>query len=350
MKCGGGRCVFPVGFRVKMRLFTLLALCAPLLLVPLRLQASDNRVDALNVHQLLLGDGKVSTTPKRGYVMVCTRRFRGGGAQVTGPWIHGDTWDLTQKICVQGRVMWPQADFQITTEGEDRVVSRILRGNGLPVNTPPGTFPVASDDPAFQIDRNPNSITPQDIVLKLPMNPEIAEAPSCVPMGMIGVALNGVAIFNALDDGGRDAVAHEVQDLCNGHPQMQGQYHYHGPSPCLPGETAKETLIGYALDGFGIYSMYDAQGHELTDADLDECHGRASEVEWNGARQVIYHYVLTREYPYTIGCLRGSPVHTPGPSGAPPAGRHWLPFGPPGGTPPGGPPPLGGEPGYPPPQ
>ncbi|HKN02284.1 MAG TPA: YHYH protein [Candidatus Binataceae bacterium] len=246
--------------------------------------------------------------------------------------------------------MWPQADFEITTDGEDRVVSRILRGNGLPVNTPTGTFPVARDDPAFQIDRNPNSIVAHDIALKLPMNPEIASTPSCVPMGTIGVALNGVAIFNALDDGGRDAVAHEVQDLCNGHPQTQGQYHYHGPSPCLPDQTGKEALIGYALDGFGIYSMYDAQGHELTDADLDECHGRASEVEWNGARRVIYHYVLTREYPYTVGCFRGSPVRMRGPSGEPPNGRRWLPDGPSGGgVPPGGPAPFGRGPGYPPP-
>jgi hypothetical protein len=76
----------------------------------------------------------------------------------------------------------------------------------------------------------------------------------------------------------------------------------------MPGATNKEQLIGYALDGFGIYSLYDAQGRKLTDADLDECHGRASEVERNGKRQKIYHYVLTRGYPYTIGCYRGTPV------------------------------------------
>ena len=134
-------------------------------------------------------------------------------------------------------------------------------------------------------------------------------------MGMIGVALNGVAIFNALDLGGRDAVAHEVQDLCNGHPQMQGQYHYHGPSVCLPNQAANETLIGYALDGFGLYSSYDAQARELTDADLDECHGRTSEVMWDGARVSMYHYVLTREYPYTVGCFRGTPARTRGAEG-----------------------------------
>ena len=54
-------------------------------------------------------------------------------------------------------------------------------------------------------------------------------------MGMIGFTVTGVALYNALDAAGRDAAAHEVQDLCDGHPQGRGQYHYHSSSPCLPG-------------------------------------------------------------------------------------------------------------------
>lgn len=207
---------------------------------------------------------------------------------------------------------WPEAQFAIQLDGGGgRAVSRIVHGNGLPLDTPTGRFPVSPSDPAFRIDRNPNSIRAHEVAFHLPASPEFAAQPSCVPMGMIGVALNGVAIFNALDDAGRDAVAHEVQDLCNGHPQMAGEYHYHGPSPCLPGERGLDQLIGYALDGFGITSMYDANGRELTDADLDACHGRVSEIEWDGRRVNIYHYVLTREYPYTVGCFRGTPVHVP---------------------------------------
>jgi YHYH protein len=127
-------------------------------------------------------------------------------------------------------------------------------------------------------------------------------------MGAIGYALNGVAIYNALDDAGRDAVAHEVQDSCDGHPQQAGQYHYHGPSECMPHADEHNALVGYALDGFGIYSPYDADGQEYTNADLDECHGTTSEIEWNGEMVSMYHYVLTQEYPYTIGCFRGTPV------------------------------------------
>ncbi len=274
--------------------------------------------DVLDIHHLPLGDGHISTVPRRGYEMACRRGAgRGGGAQHLGSWIHGATWDLSEKLHVQGKVNWPEAQFAITETKDGRVVSRRITGNGLPVKTPTGVFPVSPGDPAYQIDRNPNSIQAQNIVLTLPADPEPASAPSCVPMGMIGVALNGVAIFNALDDGGRDAVAHEVQDLCNGHPQMAGEYHYHGPSPCLPGETENATLIGYALDGFGIYSIYDANGTELTNADLDACHGRVSPVMWNGTRVAIYHYVLTREYPYTIGCFKGTPVRIPRPHHGP---------------------------------
>jgi YHYH protein len=287
-----------------------------LLAAPAGIAASASKQDVLDIHHLPLGDGHISTTPERGAVMACRMGpGRRGSARHAGPWIHGASWDLTEKPQVKGKLAWPQAQFSIRETAEGRVVSRLIEGNGLPVRTPTGDFPIARDDPAYRYDTNPNSITAQTIALTLPANPLVAARPSCMPMGMIAVALNGVAIFNALDDGGRDAVAHEVQDLCNGHPQARGEYHYHGPSPCLPGETENNKLIGYALDGFGIYSLYDARGTELTDADLDACHGLSSEVEWNGKRVSIYHYVLTREYPYTIGCFKGTPALLPRPEG-----------------------------------
>lgn len=271
--------------------------------------ADQARHDVLDIHHLTIGDGKISATPQSGYVMSCrTGPGRGGGAQHDGPWIHSGTWDASEKLHVEGKVTWPKAQFSISETQSGRVISRLIQGNGLPVDTPTGTFPVSPADRAYQIDRNPNPVGTYTLTLTLPLDPQFAASPSCVPMGFIGVALNGVAIFNALDDGARDAVAHEVQDLCNGHPQAAAIYHYHGSSPCLPGETGNEQLIGYALDGFGIFSIYDATGTELTDADLDVCHGRTSTVEWNGKRVAVYHYALTREYPYTIGCFRGTPA------------------------------------------
>jgi len=289
-----------VGFAFAFLLATIAAAWA----CPNDCRAAEGRLDVLDPRALPLGDGKVSSEPKRGYVYSCTARFRGGGAQHTGDWIHGSTWDATRKIVVQGEVAWPDATLSMTTANGERRI----RGNGLPTNHATGNFPVRPSDPAYAIDRNPNGIAPQQIALSLPAAPVPASVPECVPMGMIGILSSGVALFNALDAGGRDAAAHEVQDHCNGHPQRAGQYHYHGPTPCVSGVAANNALIGYALDGFGIYSMYDENGRELTNADLDECHGRVSRIPWDGREVVMYHYVLTREYPYSIGCFRGKPV------------------------------------------
>jgi hypothetical protein len=270
----------------------------------LKVGHAQSHVDVLDPHALPLGDGKVSTSPSRGFVFSCNTEFRGAGAQHAGDWIHGSTWDPTRKLSVQGDVAWPDATFSVTTASNERRIT----GNGLPIRHTTGVFPVSRTDPAYAIDRNPNAIATQQIAFSLPLSPAAAATPQCVPMGMIGVALNGVAIFNALDAAGLDAVAHEVQDRCSGHPERNGQYHYHGPTACLPAAKSNNALIGYALDGFGIFSMYDERGKELTNADLDECHGRVSRIMWDGKEVSMYHYVLTREYPYTVGCFRGAPV------------------------------------------
>ena len=56
-------------------------------------------VEVLDVTRLTLGDNKISSSPKRGYVYSCMSQFNGGGAQGTGPWINNDgTWDLTRKF------------------------------------------------------------------------------------------------------------------------------------------------------------------------------------------------------------------------------------------------------------
>ena len=259
---------------------------------------------ALDKTVIPLGDGKVSSSPKGGYVYSCQQNFsnNAGGAGTNGSWIHGSTWSLPEKLSVQGKVIWPTATYSTSMSGSIRTITT----NSLPVDSYTGTFPISTSDPAYQVDRNPSTISAQSVSLSLPALPSSAQNASCVGMGMIGVASNGVAIFNALDAGGRDAVAHEVQDICGGHPQQEGEYHYHGPSSCLPNQDKPDTLLGYALDGYGIYSNTDANGRSLDNSDLDECHGTSTPIMWNGTRMIMYHYVLTYEYPYTIGCYRGT--------------------------------------------
>jgi YHYH protein len=249
-------------------------------------------------HSLPVGDGHVTDHPSAGNVYACQKVFRAGARHV-GPWFHGDTWDPVEKPHVKGRVMWPDAKFMMIPRAGDLTVT----SNGLPVGQPTGIFPISPQDPVYQYDTNPNSIKAQDLSFEIPTVPVQADKPGCLPMGMIGFTITGVAIYNALDDAGRDAAAHEVQDLCDGHPQGKGQYHYHSASPCMPGAQSN-TLTGWALDGYPIFGMRDARGTLVTNADLDNCHGRAERVTLNG-RTYDYAYRLTQEYPYTLGCFSG---------------------------------------------
>jgi YHYH protein len=250
-------------------------------------------------HSLPLGDGHVTDHPSAGNVYACQTTFR-VGARHEGPWFHGDTWNAEEKPHVTGRVIWPEANFTLIRRGDDLAVE----GNGLPVEQPTGIFPISPNDPAYQYDTNPNGIKAQNLSFEILAAPVRADQPGCLPMGMIGFTMTGVAIYNALDDAGRDAAAHEIQDRCDGHPQGKGQYHYHSASsPCLPG-AERDTLVGWALDGYPILGMRDAYGTLLTNADLDACHGRAQRVNVSG-RTYNYAYRLTREYPYTLGCFAG---------------------------------------------
>lgn len=254
---------------------------------------------ALRAQSLPLGDGHVSVRPEVGSVFSCRDHFRGGGARHAGAWIRGGTWDPDAKPHVSGHVMWPSAAFALVPSD----TGILVRSNGLPVDEPTGRFPITPADSAYRWDTNPNPIRSQDLAFSLPAPPEVAAEPGCLPMGMIGVTTTGVALYDALDDAGRDAAAHEVQDDCDGHPQGRGQYHYHGPSPCLPG-VESDGLVGWALDGFPILGERDAAGRELADDDLDACHGRSETVVVDG-RTYAYAYHVTREYPYTLGCFTG---------------------------------------------
>lgn len=270
------------------------AICALTISFTLPVAAHESSPDELPV-----GDGKVTTYPEAGNVFSCNQEFRANAARHVGDWFHGDTWNPLEKPHVQGEVMWPSASFKMAVQGDMLSVE----SNGLPVGEPTGSFPIAHDDPAYQFDTNPNPITAQKLAFDIPRNPAKAAQPSCLPMGMIGFTLTGVAFYSALDDAGRDAAAHEVQDLCDGHPQAKGQYHYHSTSPCLPDAESNE-LVGWALDGYPILGMHDASGELLTNDDLDACHGRNEEIEIDG-RTYDYGYRLTREYPYVMSCFSG---------------------------------------------
>ncbi|HYU59471.1 MAG TPA: YHYH protein [Solirubrobacterales bacterium] len=277
---------------------------------------------SLDPTALPLGDQHyVTDAPKQGYVYVCdARMFQQTGApgsQQDGDWIKpaAGTYDVTKKPFVQGNVHYSDAEFTITTTEDQRVID----GNGLPLGVPTGIFPVQASDPAYTYDPNPNEVTSQDISFSIPHNPTVAKSASCT-YKEVGITLDGVPLHGPLDSTGRDELAHELQDVCTGAPQPGGGYHRHALSECMPHIHERNALVGYALDGFGIFSPYDENGDELTSADLDECHGMTSEIVWEGKKVSMYHYVMTRDYPYTVACFKGTPTRNAFPPlpGAPP--------------------------------
>jgi hypothetical protein len=222
--------------------------------------------------------------------------------------VAAGTWDSETKPAVEGTVSWKKPVYSVKTEGS----SRLIKTDDLPKGQTTGTFPISPSDPAYKYDQNPNSIQRQNLTYTIPLDPTAAAEPSCTSLGPIGVTDDGVVLLNALDAEGRDAGAHELLDKCDGHPMMAGMYHYHLISPCImPTEPDSATLVGYALDGYGIYVERNAEGNLPTDADLDACHGRTSEVLFNGKTVDMYHYDATLEYPYTVGCYHGTPAATP---------------------------------------
>jgi hypothetical protein len=258
---------------------------------------------SLNLNALPLGSGKVSTSPEQGYIWTCQAPSGGQPVNIP-PWINtsAQTWSLTRKVAVEGDVRWHKK-FKASHQGAQEV----LVGNGLPARS--GRFPVSPSDPAHAYNPDLTAISPHTVDVKLPYNPVKASSPQCISP-VVGVAANGIPIDDGFDEDGNDAAAIETQDICHGHPNVPNGYHYHSLSPCLLSKKAltHTTQVGWALDGFGIYVEYNSQGQLLTDSDLDACHGRTSVVKWHGKEVDIYHYDMTMEFPYTVGCFVGTPV------------------------------------------
>jgi hypothetical protein len=145
---------------------------------------------------------------------------------------------------------------------------------------------------------------------KIPLAPAIAATtPNTITDGPVGVAINGVPIFNPCKQGGcqnGDVKALGELDTCNGHAGRGDDYHYHAAPTCMmAGQSASywdTHPIGWALDGFAIFGYNNADGSVATrDA---TCGGNTSTVV-NGPAGYSYH--VTDVSPYVLSCFRGTP-------------------------------------------
>lgn len=135
---------------------------------------------------------------------------------------------------------------------------------------------------------------------RIPLNPQLSDTPISAKnnlfRGAIAIAVNGVPIFNALNNRGEDALLADELDQWGGHCGRGDDYHYHIAPIHLEAQAGKGNPIAYALDGFPIYGYTNADGSAV--GELDEYNGQFDE-------QGNYHYHATKTYPYINGGMRG---------------------------------------------
>jgi hypothetical protein len=252
-------------------------------------------------------------------------------------------------------------DSKVTIEIRDNY--RYIRANGLP-NHETGRFPNRG---------NPNSISEQSYSFRVPLNPTPLDRPREVRGALFGVAINGVVFdpgtneyWNNNRNWRYEAMSGKIPlgiDANHAHVQPSGAYHYHGlPTGLIKALDAdkKQALIGYAADGYPIYTPWapadpknrdskiielkssyrvkkgnrptgdDSPGgrydgtfvadHEFVrdSGDLDECNGRFGPTpEYPDG---TYHYVITSDFPFIPRMFKGAAdesfeLRRPGPQG-----------------------------------
>ncbi|CAN5812998.1 YHYH protein [soil metagenome] len=150
--------------------------------------------------------------------------------------------------------------------------------------------------------KNPNAIVSQTLTFKIPINPTAATTHIATPLGPIGVALNGVALYNQYAGPNNQPLTSEINsfDKYYGHPQAAGQYHYHvEPLYLTTVKSTKSGLIGFLLDGFPVYGPQEENGTTIVSSNLDAYHGHThATIDFPAG---IYHYHFTADAPYLNG-------------------------------------------------
>jgi hypothetical protein len=255
--------------------------------------------------------------PRRGPILLVLALLA-PAIQAAEPAVVGGRWSL-EPGHEKPRYLFRDADRSVdlfsyhqsdsNDDGTDEVRLRhepeflVIESQGWP-NHPTATFPNSG---------NPNTMRVQEFTFRLPLEPRKAAEITRLPMGPIGVALNGVVFFNPFEQGGMNAVEGYSEvwlDSCCGHPQQTGVYHYHKYPTCVKSPfpddgTRHSPVIGFAFDGFPIHGPYESDGVMAKDLEgdraLDVCNGHEDSERG-------YHYHVTPgRFPYVIGGYHGVP-------------------------------------------
>ena len=176
------------------------------------------------------------------------------------------------------------------------------------------------------VQKTPAGLKSQSFSWAVSTEPKIASATTSIETKMSAVAftVTGLPIYGPMEgptpavEAYGDPVYNNLLDTCGGHTGYNADYHYHyifAIDDC----SLNETIIGYALDGFPIYSnpsykwksgyektgnpksySWDAYTYTGTETNsLDACNGQKQS---DGS----YRYYVTESFPYVIGCYAGT--------------------------------------------
>ncbi len=131
----------------------------------------------------------------------------------------------------------------------------------------------------------------------IPLNPVVAQTPimleSDLFRGAVALAVNGIPIFNALNNRGEDAFLAGELDNFGGHAGRGDDYHYHIAPLHLIATVGIDQPIAFGLDGYPLYGLTETDGSAVTGLDTLNGHG------------TDYHYHATEAYPYIMAGMRG---------------------------------------------
>jgi hypothetical protein len=167
-----------------------------------------------------------------------------------------------------------------------------LKSNGLPDHLSPYwettnalyEAPIAPQTAAML---TPGGIAAQNYSMTIPINPTEAISKEATSLGPIGMALNGVAIYNDREGGNVPVNAQTLTsfDRGGGHGGPGKLYHYHFNGDFTSDDDAK--LIGWLRDGFPIYGRKcSSTGTYATGLDANGGHTTTTTQYTSG----IYHY------------------------------------------------------------
>ena len=163
-----------------------------------------------------------------------------------------------------------------------------LNSNGTPDHVSPywGVGNALYEEQMAGSTLNPGNIGVQVYTMTIPTNPAEATNKEVTTLGPIGMALNGVPIYNDREGGNVPVDANVLGsfDRAGAHPGPGNTYHYHCTGDFTGNDNAN--LIGFLRDGFPIYARQDMDGSYPSNLDANGGHiGTTADFS-----TPIYHY------------------------------------------------------------